>query len=104
LVGNREGQGVGWDKRPYWDFIKSIVRKFKQYGLDHYGISIYELRRYDEAENRQMHFHLRFRCPIDFMNVISRFVDGGSDERTNRQFSKAHKGKFGYLTKCHASM
>jgi hypothetical protein len=97
-------QGVGLDKGPYRAFIKSIDRKFKQYGLDHYGISIYERRRHDEAEKRVMHLHHWFHCPPHLLNVISRFVDGGSDERTDRQFSKAHKGTFGYLTKCHRSM
>jgi hypothetical protein len=97
-------RGVGLNKRPYQDFIKSLIRKFNQYGWDLYGISIYERRRFDEVEDREMHLHLWFHCPSDLLDVINIFVDGGSDQRTDRQFSKAHKGTFGYLTKCHASM
>jgi hypothetical protein len=97
-------RGVGLNKRPYQDFIKSLIRKFNQYGWDLYGISIYERRRFDEAEDREMHLHLWFHCPSDLLDVIRKFVDGGSDQRTDRQFSKAHKRTFGYLTKCHASM
>lgn len=97
-------RGVGLNKRPYQDFIKSLIRKFNHYGRDLYGISIYERRRFDEAEDRQMHLHLWFHCPSDLMDVISQFVDGGSDQRTDRHFSEAHDETFGYLTKCHASM
>ena len=96
--------GVGLDKKPFQDFIKSLNRKFTQLGCDHYGISIYERRRFDEVEDCQMHLHLWFHCPADLLDVIRLFVDGGSDQRTDRHFSKAHTGTFGYLTKCHASM
>ena len=67
---------------------------------DLYGISIYERRCHDEAEKREMHLHYWFHCPPDLLDVISQFVDRGSD----RLFSKAHTGIFGYLTKCHRSM
>ena len=97
-------RGVGLNKRPYQDFIKSLIRKFNQYGRDLYGISIYERRRHDEIEDREMHLHLWFHCPTDLLDVISQFVDRGSDQRTSRLFSEAHDKTFGYLTKCHASM
>lgn len=97
-------KGVGLNKALYQNLIKSLDRKFSQYGRDLYGISIYERRRHDEIEDRGLHLHLWFHCPTDLLDVISRFVDGGSDQRTDRQFSKAHDETFGYLTKCHASM
>lgn len=91
---------VGLDKEPFQNFIKSLIRKFNQYGRDLYGIGIYERRCHDEAEKREMHLHYWFHCPPDLLDVISQFVDRGSD----RLFSKAHTGMFGYLTKCHRSM
>ena len=96
--------GVGLDKGPFRDFLRSLVRKFRQFGLDHFGISIYERRRHDETENREMHLHHWFHCPKDLIGTIGTFVEKGSTQKKDRHFGQAHGGTFGYLTKCHRAM